>query len=430
MSAPDEIEMQLLGLLIRQPQRLSQSRLSDSLFSKDGSAIFLEAKNLWAAGKSVSGALLAASDALDESAKRLTVAITSRDAPEISFDDAVSILEKRRSRRQLAKICRQAHDDINNPKIEPSSVINDLHCKVTDLVISGTSGTRKSGADFRNLNAKIEWQGKNPGKIFGIETGFPRLDRATNGLQNKKFYIIGARPSVGKTSFSGCVAHSTFKTSPDATVIDYTIEMDADEIRENMASRVSGVTIGTYRGSQYSESEIAQISRAQRQIKGWRWIIYDDISDIGDIEASAFAERASLGPDAPIIIKIDYLQLVTGGDGDSPTSQFADISRRCKSLAKRLNAPVVALAQLRRLESQFDFAQKRTHHRPPVLEDLRDCGSFEQDADAVFLLDRDILHNPREAKLIIAKQRSGITHPGIPFEFHKETTTFIEQPIA
>lgn len=421
----DAIEMQLLKLLLLQPQRLSKSALNEGLFSDRGAEIFREARSLWSDGKEVSASLIASSGISDD-AKKLLLAIDSYGPPEISADSAIEVLTKKKARVDFAKICRDYHDRIHDPKSNPSDVIAAAHSAMTDMVLRGSSGQRKFGSDFSAVNERLEWRAANPGKILGIETGFSKLDRIINGVQPCKLYFVGARPSVGKTSFSGCVTHSASTTSPDVTVIDYTLEMDADELRDAMISRVSGVSIATYTGKQFTQSEIVQISRAQREIKKWRWIIYDDFTDIDLIESSAQAERARIGPDAPLILKIDYIQLVTGGKGGNLTEKLGNVSGRLKKLAKSTRSSVIALAQLKRLENKFDFAQKRTTHRPPVLEDLRDCGSFEQDGDVVFLLDRDIIHNPTEAKLILAKHRAGKTHPGLPFTFHESTTTFIE----
>lgn len=171
--------------------------------------------------------------------------------------------------------------------------------------------------------------------------------------------------------------------------------------------------------------ELNRISKAQRVMKQWNWYINDDPdSTIDDIEAQSMC----LHKEEPIdMIGIDYIQLIRHPHRMKRFEQVSEISNRLARLKRRLKTTaVVALSQLRRVEGRFVKELDRTMTPKPELQDLRESGDLEQDADVVGLLHRDPRHEPTKAELIIGKQRGGPTGEPIKLEFQTEITRFIE----
>jgi len=241
--------------------------------------------------------------------------------------------------------------------------------------------------------------------ITGVPTGYRDLDERLSGLQPSNLVIVGARPGMGKTSFAlGLAAHAAVERRTPALV--FSLEMSHLELTQRMLCAEARVDSTRMRNGRLLESDWPKISQAIGRL-GEAPLYIDDNPNLTvmDIRAKArrLASRTGLG-----LVVVDYLQLMSGrSSAENRQVEVAEISRGLKILARELDVPVVALSQLsRNLETRAD--------KRPVLADLRESGSLEQDADVVLFLYRDELYNPDSAdrgiaEVIVAKHRNGPT---------------------
>lgn len=236
-----------------------------------------------------------------------------------------------------------------------------------------------------------------------VSSGFIDLDAMINGFYSGSLSIIAARPAMGKTAFGLCIA-SNVAIQNRIPVLFYSIEMQADDLATRIISARAGVDGNSIRRETIDAGEMGRMLDAVREIGDAPLRIVDTASEFAVIRDHAIRE-SRVRPVGMIIV--DYLQLVrcTSRTIGNREQEIAAISRGLKELAKDLSIPVIALAQLNRaLESR---AEKR-----PLISDLRESGSIEQDADNVLFIHREDYYthgNTNEAEIIIAKQRSGPT---------------------
>ena len=271
---------------------------------------------------------------------------------------------------------------------------------------------------------RIEELEKNKGALRGLKTGFRDLDKKTAGLQNGDLIIVGARPAMGKTTFAQNLAYNS-ATINGKGVLFFSMEMAKNEIVDRMVSDVSGVNNWKIRTGNISDEEFAKISDAFEEMSEIPLYI-DDSSSMTILELRNKARRVAHDHDIGLII-LDYLQLLQGSDryAGNRVQEVTEISRGLKTLARELEVPVVALAQLSRQVTGRDNPR-------PVLSDLRESGSIEQDADLVMMLHRvDYYHQNEEdyepthiTELLIQKHRHGEVGK-IELYFHPELLRFM-----
>lgn len=238
----------------------------------------------------------------------------------------------------------------------------------------------------------------------GIKTGFKDLDKLTNGLHPGNMIVLAARPAVGKSTLGLDIARHASIEEKNAVVI-FSLEMSRSEIMLRMLSAETKVALNSMRSGSLTEDDWARIARRTGQISDAPLFI-DDSPNLSLMEIRAKSRRLKQRHDLKLII-IDYLQLMSSGKRvESRQQEVSEFSRQLKLLAKELDVPVIAISQLNRSPEQR--ADKK-----PMLSDLRESGSIEQDADIVILLHRDDLYDKQnrsgEADLIIAKHRNGPT---------------------
>ncbi len=257
--------------------------------------------------------------------------------------------------------------------------------------------------------------------ITGIPSGYHELDRLTTGFHEGDLVIIAARPAMGKTSFALSIIHNTsvIEKYPSAF---FSLEMSKEQIAMRLLSLESRIPLKKLRSGFLSEDELIKLTKIASDISASP-IYIDDTASLSILELKAKARRLKREKDIKLII-IDYLQLMRSSRRvESRQQEVAEISRGLKALAKELNIPVIALAQLsRQVEMRAD--------KKPQLADLRESGSIEQDADLVMFIHRPEYYKknptPEEegiAEIIIAKQRNGPTDI-IKLAFIKEITKF------
>lgn len=248
----------------------------------------------------------------------------------------------------------------------------------------------------------IQQASETAGNVTGIPTGFIDLDYMTAGLQPSDFILIAARPSMGKTAFALNIAEYAACKKHCTTAI-FSLEMSKQQLMNRLLAMESGVSAGSIRVGNLNEGEWSKLVEGGAII-GDSGLVIDDTPGITISDLRSKCRKLKLEQDLKLIV-IDYIQLITSsGRVESRQQEVSEISRSLKSLARELNVPVIALSQLSRAVEQ------RPDHRP-MLSDLRESGSIEQDADVCMFIYRDWYYNkesrPDVAEIIIAKQRNG-----------------------
>jgi len=277
---------------------------------------------------------------------------------------------------------------------------------------------------------RIDELHRHSGKLRGLPTGFNDLDAMLAGLQKSDLVILAARPSVGKTSFALDIARQAAIRSKEGVGI-FSLEMIKEQLVDRMLCAQANVNLWKMRTGNLSDKEdnndFARIGEAMGKLAEAP-IYIDDSGSLSIMEIRAKTRRLQMEKGLGLVV-IDYLQLMEGRGkyGDNRVQEIAEISRGLKSIARELNIPILALAQLSR-------AVELTHPAIPKLSHLRDSGSIEQDADVVMFIYRkaaDRGYNPNDlplderykAEIHIAKHRNGPTGK-IDLFFDENTASF------
>jgi replicative DNA helicase len=297
-------------------------------------------------------------------------------------------------------IIAEAHDD----STESRAVLEDAQKRIFELTDANQSATFKTPKELipRAIEA-IEKLYHTRDAFTGIPTGFIELDQMTSGFQKSELIIIGARPSVGKTALALTMAAHTAIKEKIPTAF-FSLEMSDMQLMQRLISSESKIPSEKIRTGLLKISDFQLIQDAAGHIYDAPLYIVD-MPNMKLLDLRAMARRLKAQFDIQILF-IDYLTLITSENSLIPRhEQIAEISRSLKSLARELNIPVVALSQVRR-----DAEGKK-----PMLADLRESGSIEQDADVVMFLHRERVSTnkdgdrdqPIDTELIVAKQRNG-----------------------
>ena len=269
---------------------------------------------------------------------------------------------------------------------------------------SNRSGFRKISEVLDvNFNT-LEMRSQQTSDVTGLPTGFRDLDKITTGLHPDQLIILAARPAVGKTAFVLNIAQNV-GTKQNKAVAVFSLEMGAESLVDRMLAAEGMIDSHALRTGQLTEQDWITVMIAQGALAEAP-IYIDDTPGIKITEIRARSRKLSQEVEGGLgLIVIDYLQLITGTRPENRQQEVSDISRQLKILAKELKVPVIALSQLSRgVEQRQD--------KRPVLSDIRESGSIEQDADVVMFIYRDDYYNKDTelkgiSEIIIAKQRNG-----------------------
>ncbi|MGB9803211.1 replicative DNA helicase [Desulfofundulus sp.] len=266
----------------------------------------------------------------------------------------------------------------------------------------------------------IEERYRNKGTVSGIASGFTDLDRLLCGFQPGDLIIIAGRPAMGKTSLGLTIAHQV-ALQHQVPVAVFSLEMSRAQLVQRMLCAEAMVDQQKVRTGYLSEEDWARLTRAAARLA--RAPLYiDDTAILSPRQLRAKARRLQAEKGLGLIL-VDYLQLMQGSRrAENRQQEIAEISRSLKGVAKDLNVPVLALAQLSRSVEQ-------RQDKRPIMSDLRESGSLEQDADVVMFIYRDEYYRPDTekrgiAEIIVAKQRNGPTGL-VELAFLKEFTRFM-----
>ncbi len=285
-------------------------------------------------------------------------------------------------------------------------LVDRAQAEVYDLTGGRTSEDYSPLRDiFDGTLNEIEAIASHGGQMVGVPTGFADLDALTNGLHGGQLVIIAARPAIGKSTLGLDLARSASIRNGLTSVI-FSLEMARNEIVMRLMSAEAQVPLAHMRSGSMSDADWQKLARKSGAIVEAPMFI-DDSPNMSMMEIRAKCRRLKQKHDLRLVI-VDYLQLMSSGKKvESRQQEVAEFSRALKLLAKELDVPVIAIAQLNR-------GPEQRQDKKPMMSDLRESGSLEQDADVVILLNREDAYekeSPRagEADFIVAKHRNGPT---------------------
>jgi replicative DNA helicase len=332
----------------------------------------------------------------------------------LNIESYVRIVKDKSLLRQLMSIFSEGMAQASDQTEEATKVLNDVEARLADVADSainrGFSGIGEIVASsFGSIDALYE-QGR---EITGLATHYIDFDKMTSGLQPSELIIIAARPSMGKTAWAINIAQNC-AVRDNKVVAIFSLEMSKESLLRRMLASEANVNSRLIQTGFIPRSDRDKLINALERLMSSKMYV-DDTPGISLAEMRAKARRLMQQEGRLDLIVIDYLQLMTGSAGSSQkkfenrTQEVSSVSRGLKALAKELRVPVVALSQLSR------GSEQRTGDKKPLLSDLRESGSIEQDADVVAFIHREEYYNREDedlkgkAEIIIAKQRNGPT---------------------
>lgn len=331
-----------------------------------------------------------------------------------NYDEFVSIVKRASTMRKLINICA----DVTKMAYSSASaeqVISQAEEAIFNLSQRGSNGGLVHLADETSrVLYKISERFRNPDQFRGMETGFTKFDRLTNGLHGGELIVLAARPGVGKSAMAMNVVENVAKSGK--TVAVFSLEMSNEQLVERLLSSMSAVPLEFIKNGQLpnSETDLERLRTAQDVICSKMQLYGNDFASIKPSEITSQCRRLKTMHGLDLVV-IDYIQLMnsdaSGLKDESRQNQVAGITRALKLMAKELNVPVIALSQLKRDAEIRNIKGEKSGSSEPVLSDLRESGAIEQDADIVLFIHKDSDSQSGAVKysLIVAKHRNGET---------------------
>lgn len=323
-----------------------------------------------------------------------------------NIESYVKIVEEKATLRSLIKAANDILAMGYASTEEVNSIIEKTEKKIFDVLQNRNSRGYASIKDILiDTFDNIEQLYKKKSKVSGIESGFTDLDLKTSGLNPSELIMVAARPAMGKSAFVLNIAHHVAMNGKVPVMI-FSLEMSKEQMVNRILCSEAEVDSMKVRTGDLDSEDWIKLGKASGNLAEAP-IYIDDTPGLSSAELRAKCRKAKLEKDIGLII-IDYLQLMESkGRNESRQNEISEISRSLKILAKELNVPVIALSQLSRAP------ESRPDHRP-ILSDLRESGSIEQDADIVMFIYRDDYYNENSekkniAEVTLAKHRGGST---------------------
>ena len=343
-------------------------------------------------------------------------------------DTYIQFIEDASLRRDALKLLQTLTERGYRSDNTTQTFLEDMERSVFDLSKRRKIGTFTSIKDITGtVLANAEAQSRQKENVVGLKTGFHELDKYTLGFQPGQLIILAARPAMGKSAMAinlACnVASKNLKGK--ATCAIFSLEMPQEQLVERMIASDSKISLKSIKTGFLKDPEWIRIQTACTRLNSLN-IYFSDETDLTVAKIKSVCRQLKELNGLDFVV-IDYLQLISSDGGRSTVEEVSRISRSLKLMAQELNIPVMALSQLSR-------AVEKRDDKHPMMADLRDSGSIEQDADIVMFLYRDDYYNKNstrkgEADLIIAKNRSGQTteEDGIPLMFNGAFSNFSEK---
>lgn len=337
--------------------------------------------------------------------------------------DYAKIVRDKSIVRSLIRVCNEITSEALAEEDEASDILDHAEQMIFALAEERTrQGFEHVKPVAEQVLAKVkEFASRETHALTGLATGFRELDQMTSGLQPTDLIIVAARPSMGKTALCLTLAQNA-AIREKATVAVFSLEMSKEQLVMRMLSSEARVDAHRFRNGFLSREEWVRLAGAIGTLSDANLFI-DDSPAISVLEMRAKARRLMAEQKRLDLVVVDYLQLMSGSSGriESRQQEVSQISRELKTLAKELNVPIVALSQLSR-------APEARNPPRPLLSDLRESGSIEQDADVVAFIYREEYYNQTDenaglAEILVSKQRNGPTGT-VKLAFLKEFTRF------
>lgn len=309
-------------------------------------------------------------------------------------------------RRRLITAASDITESAYDEATETQEILGSAEKSLFEVSEQNTHGEMAAMADLLTTTYdRLEDLYENKGTLAGYKTGFVDLDRITAGLHKSDLVILAARPAMGKTAFALNLAQNVAKIN-DKAVLVFSLEMGKEQLINRMLADASGVDSFKLETGGFDGSDFEQISQAMSEMSELK-IFIDDTPGLTIMDMRTKCRRVAHDQDVGLII-VDYLQLMSSTSKQAQgnrVQEISEISRGLKLIARELNVPVIALSQLSRTVESRD-------PKIPMLSDLRESGSIEQDADIVMFLYREDYYNPETDRqnitdLILAKHRRG-----------------------
>ena len=328
--------------------------------------------------------------------------------------------------RRLIEVSNDVNQMGYNTEKEVSETLDEAERKILGIVKDRRATEFKNIKEVvYNVQKNLQTLAETKGDVTGIATGWTDFDKMTSGLHENQLIIIGARPAMGKTAFALNLATNVAVGSGKSVAV-FNLEMGAEQLANRMLSSLGQIEGYKFMSGKLNNNDYVKFNEALSQLEDTN-IFIDDTPGITIGEIRSKCRRLKSSNSGLDLVIIDYLQLVSGGKnyGSNRQQEVSDISRALKMLAMELNIPVVALCQLSRsVEARED--------KRPLMSDLRESGSIEQDADIVAFLYRDDYYNKAArtdnnvsiSELIIGKHRNGTTGI-INLLFKRDVSTFL-----
>ena len=329
-----------------------------------------------------------------------------------NVDSYIEMVKEKSTLRNLINTATDIVTEAYNTGEDINSVLDNAEKNILSVIRTRqTSEFQPISAVLRAAQDHLEALAKDKHQITGLETGFYELDQVTTGLHPGEMIVVASRPGMGKTALALNIAtHAGFNT--DKAIAVFNMEMTAPQLVNRMISAVGGIDSKKLQTGSLGHNDWKRYNEAISQLADTN-IYIEDYAGITIQEIRAKCRRLASGEKGLGLVVIDYMQLITssGRKGDSRQQEVSDISRSIKTMAMELKVPVIALAQLSR------SAEKRENN-VPMLADLRESGSIEQDADIVMFLHRKDYYLAKDeinkvtnvpSDIIIAKHRKGAT---------------------
>ena len=330
-----------------------------------------------------------------------------------NLDAYVDLIQQSSYRRNVIKKLENLYQSGYDAKTPTDDYLNNVEQEIMGIYRSRKAEKFTDIKDVcSRVSEEINKKAKNQADIVGLDTGFTKLNYYTQGFQKGALIILAARPAMGKSAFAMNIAvqaaqlNRNDKGEPISVAV-FSLEMSQEQIVQRMTASQASVNLSNIQKGNLTQKEALLVETATDDLANLNIYFCDNaVLTVADIRAKCRKQKMQSGLD---LVVIDYLQLI-GGSGRSSNRQeeVSNISRSLKQMARELGIPVIALAQLSR------DVEKRDDKRP-IMADLRESGSLEQDADIVMFLYREDYYKKGEdvksnaTELIIAKNRSGVT---------------------
>ena len=337
----------------------------------------------------------------EEMAKTFIMGLSDFIASVKNIESYCKIIIEKYNIRRLLTVANDIIDNVNDGTMDSSTMLDIAEQKIYDIrqgrEIDGL--TKLDSILVETYNHLEEIAGPDAKEHLGAKTGFTQIDEITTGLNNTDLIILAARPAVGKSAFAINIATNVCKKTNKDVVI-FSLEMGKEQLASRMLATEALVNNTSLRSGKFEKDDWTKLAEATIRLSKLPMYI-DDTGSVTVPQMKAKLRRVkNLG-----LVVIDYIQLMESPNkGQGRVNEVSEITRQLKLMAKELNVPVIALSQLSRAVEK--------NERKPMLSDLRDSGSIEQDADIIMFLHRDYYGNDSdkaqsEADCIIAKNRHG-----------------------